>query len=139
MKALTISQPFATMIAEGTKWIENRVWATSYRGPVAIHAGMGTQYLTKDQLAKYPVGMVIAVADIVGCQSMTTIEACGLGLSANQLIPGTQITFEQAYQHPHCEGPYCWILANVRKVKPVKVTGRQRLWNLPEGLQLQYE
>jgi hypothetical protein len=139
MKALTISQPFANHIANGTKWIENRVWPTSYRGVIAIHAGAGTQYLTKEQLADYPVGKVIAVAEIVGCESMTTIEACGRGLSANQLIPGTQITWEQAYQHAHCEGPFCWILANVRKVKPVKVTGRQRLWNLPEGLELKYE
>lgn len=35
MKALTMSQPFASMIANGTKWIENRVWPTSYRGPIA--------------------------------------------------------------------------------------------------------
>ena len=139
MKALTISQPFAQMIADGTKWIENRVWPTSYRGPIAIHAGAGTQYLSKEQLAEYPIGMVIAVADIVACQKMTAIEACGWGLSAQALIPGTQITFEQAYQHPHCEGPWCWILSNVRKVKPVKATGRQRLWNLPPNLEIWHE
>lgn len=83
--------------------------------------------------------MVIAVADIVACESMATIEGKGFGDKARSLIPGTQITFEQAYQHPHCEGPYCWILSNVRKVKPVKATGRQRLWNLPAGLELIYE
>jgi hypothetical protein len=69
---------------------------------------------------------------------MTTIEENVLGIEAQGLLPGTQITFEQAYQHPHCEGPWCWILSNVRKVRPVSMAGRQRLWNLPEGLELRY-
>lgn len=139
MKALTISQPFANHIANGTKWIENRIWATSYRGPIAIHAGAGTQYLTKEQLVDYPVGKVIAVAEIVGCENIAIIERNCLGHEAKHLIPGTQITFEQAYQHAHCEGPFCWILSNVRKIKPVKVTGRQRLWNLPPNVEIWHE
>lgn len=39
MKALTIRQPWATLIAYGVKTIETRSWHTNYRGPVAIHAG----------------------------------------------------------------------------------------------------
>jgi hypothetical protein len=38
MKALTLWQPWATLIANGTKTIETRSWSTSYRGPLAIHA-----------------------------------------------------------------------------------------------------
>jgi hypothetical protein len=38
VKALTLWQPWATLIAEGVKTIETRSWATSHRGPVAIHA-----------------------------------------------------------------------------------------------------
>lgn len=50
MKALTISQPYASLIANGEKWIENRRWETLYRGKLAIHAGKGTQYLDRDEL-----------------------------------------------------------------------------------------
>jgi hypothetical protein len=39
MEALTLHQPWATAIAEGIKTIETRSWSTSYRGPLAIHAG----------------------------------------------------------------------------------------------------
>lgn len=39
MKALTLSQPWATLVAIGAKTIETRGWTTSYRGPLAIHAG----------------------------------------------------------------------------------------------------
>ena len=38
MKALSIKQPWASLIAHGIKDIENRTWATKYRGKVLIHA-----------------------------------------------------------------------------------------------------
>lgn len=39
MKAVTISQPFATLVALGAKTLETRSWATKHRGDLAIHAG----------------------------------------------------------------------------------------------------
>ena len=45
MKALTIKQPYASLIVEGIKDIENRTWKTNYRGRILIHAG-------KDNLIK---------------------------------------------------------------------------------------
>jgi activating signal cointegrator 1 len=38
IKCLTLTQPWATLVAIGAKRIETRSWATSYRGPLAIHA-----------------------------------------------------------------------------------------------------
>lgn len=38
MKALTLWQPWASLVALGVKSIETRSWSTSYRGPLAIHA-----------------------------------------------------------------------------------------------------
>lgn len=38
MKAITIWQPWATLLPLGIKQFETRSWATSYRGPIAIHA-----------------------------------------------------------------------------------------------------
>ena len=85
MKALTIQQPWASLIASGDKLYETRTWPTKYRGPIAIHAGKQIdpdvfQYLlcplaTMDQLIecgitpetldKLPRGAVIATADLV--------------------------------------------------------------------------
>ena len=39
MKALTVRQPYAHFIACDQKRVENRPWATSYRGDIVIHAG----------------------------------------------------------------------------------------------------
>lgn len=38
MKALSIKQPWASLIASGIKDIENRTWKTKYRGRIYIHA-----------------------------------------------------------------------------------------------------
>jgi activating signal cointegrator 1 len=38
MKAITIWQPYATLIMIGAKRFETRGWPTSYRGPLIIHA-----------------------------------------------------------------------------------------------------
>ena len=41
MKAITLTQPWATLVAIGAKCIETRSWSTPYRGPLAIHAAAG--------------------------------------------------------------------------------------------------
>jgi len=38
MKALSIKQPWASLIANGFKDIENRTWKTNFRGKIYIHA-----------------------------------------------------------------------------------------------------
>jgi len=39
MKALSIRQPWADLIARGIKDVENRTWSTKVRGIILIHAG----------------------------------------------------------------------------------------------------
>lgn len=79
MKALSIRQPYAWLIAQGIKDVENRTWHTGYRGPVLIHAGK--TYPKRDHLDDweswqhfyYPpdrdgmVGGIVGIATITGC------------------------------------------------------------------------
>lgn len=44
MKALTLHQPWATLVAIGAKTVETRGWATKHRGPLAIHAGTAREH-----------------------------------------------------------------------------------------------
>lgn len=39
MKALSIQQPWALLIVQGLKRVENRSWHTGFRGRLLIHAG----------------------------------------------------------------------------------------------------
>lgn len=130
MKALTISQPFASLIADGSKYIENRRWPTNYRGDLAIHAGKGTQYLDKDELKEYPTGCVIAMAQLIHCMRIEDIRMTGPG--DLRLIPNTKhlLTYGRCTEHPHAEGPWCWILEDVRAIEHVPMRGAQGLWDV---------
>lgn len=78
MKALSIKQPWAWLIVNGHKDIENRSWGTYYRGPVLIHAGkkpdedfwaLGLpeicQKIPSDKDLQF--GGIVGVAEIVNC------------------------------------------------------------------------
>lgn len=59
MKALTIKQPWAHLIALGIKDVENRTWRTHFRGRIYIHASASKpeyfKNLTLVQLHSLPV------------------------------------------------------------------------------------
>lgn len=40
LRAISIRQPWAWLIVNGIKDVENRNWRTHYRGPVLVHAGL---------------------------------------------------------------------------------------------------
>lgn len=129
MKALTISQPYASLIRSGEKWIENRRWSTNYRGLLAIHAGKGTQYLHRDELKSYPTGCVIAVARLVAVESIERIERFGRDVDCRlSIITGSKKRWLDANLHKHKEGPFCWILEDVEPIEPVAINGAQGLW-----------
>lgn len=73
MRALTIRQPWAAAITYADKRVENRVWPTSYRGPVLIHAGKtldrhhGPMVAAVVRGLQLDLGAVLAVARITGC------------------------------------------------------------------------
>lgn len=85
-RALSIMQPWAFLIVNGHKNIENRDWPTRYRGPVAIHSGKkidaepardlrdGAHPVTGRSVYLatpfvYETGGIVGVADIVDCVS----------------------------------------------------------------------
>lgn len=129
MKALTISQPYASMIADGWKWVENRRWPTGYRGPLAIHAGKGTQYLDRDELAQWPTGSVLAVGNLVACVHRHAIVLRD-PLACDQLLEAG-VSPESFLHHKHTEGPWCWVLMEVHKLaEPYPCRGQQGLWDV---------
>jgi hypothetical protein len=62
MKAITIIQPWATLIAFGEKEFETRSWATNYRGNLAIHAGRKI-----DKEAFRQPAIISALTSMVSC------------------------------------------------------------------------
>ena len=156
MKAITILQPFASLIACGAKQIETRSWATKYRGKIAIHAGKAGNtelclanpyYSTLNQLGedpyKLPLGAVIAIADLVDCYYIVYHPGTNIDVAKNIKIGAESMTENKRdsdfgkYIVPSDQefafgdwtpGRYAWILENVRPIEPVPARGMQRLW-----------
>lgn len=134
IRGLTISQPFASLIADGEKYVENRSWPTSYRGLLAIHAGRGTQYLDRKQLKKYPTGAVVAICRVIACESFARINSAEYGRPEREAP-----TFREIRAHKHTEGPFCWILAGVVKLpRPYPMKGAMSLWPIEDDGFLRY-
>lgn len=157
MKAITLWQPWAILLAIGAKRFETRSWATSYRGPIAIHAATKDpraiirELPTETQqaifesiykhygiqagaLLKMQTGAVIATANLVDCHRM--VLHGGRGLSSTS--PGWLETDRGIYEPDEQEllfgdwtpGRYAWELANVQMLpEPIPVKGGQRIWN----------
>ena len=80
MKAISIRQPWAWLIVNGFKDIENRSWETRYRGPVLVHASKtfdkeGYEWLVESQGIELPDpsefqrGGIVGQTRITGCVS----------------------------------------------------------------------
>jgi hypothetical protein len=131
MNALTIHQPYAHLIAIGSKFVENRGRATRYRGLLAIHASLSRMYLPPHYLNGYPdmaFGAIVAVAHLANCFSINHIRS--------QAKRGGSY-WRRIADHVHTEGPYCWILEDVTRLEdPIPIAGRQGLWRVPQDIAL---
>jgi hypothetical protein len=85
MITLSVRQPWAWLIVNGHKEIENRVWPTAFRGQVLIHAGktMPRKYYDEvaTELAVYlgrqaPVMPAYEALERGGVVGVTTITDC---------------------------------------------------------------
>lgn len=123
MKAITIKQPWASLICEGIKDIENRTWNTKFRGIVLIHAGakdfdfrgqMTSEYqreFIKGIEKPYVKGAIIGSVEIVDC--VKSID------NPNKV-----------WGNMYC---YHWVLANpIMFTKPIPAKGKLSFWNYPD-------
>lgn len=152
MKALTIKQPFASLIAHGIKDIENRTWRTNHRGRIYIHAGADPKVFSRNisdeqlticrkALAKgklphvdmLPLSAIIGEVDIVDCvinHPSIWAEKSWLAINQTECPPEER---ESDYLI------YNWVLANpVIYDKPIlNVKGKLSFWEF-ERTDLKY-
>ncbi len=129
MKAISLWQPWASLIALGEKRYETRSWATHYRGLLAIHAA---KRWTPDQLTlsqetpfwdaldwhQLPLGAVIAVALLMDVHKTDL----GPGL----IHPKHELEFGD-----WTPGRWAWRMDDVLKLdQPIPAVGRQALFDL---------
>lgn len=96
LRALSVKQPWANLIASGEKTIETRTWTTDYRGPLLIVSSKSPPI--------QPAGCAVAIATLVDCRPMTAAD-------------------EGATKCPLYPGASAWVLRDIRRVRPFKVRG----------------
>jgi hypothetical protein len=150
MKALSIMQPWATLIAQGAKRIETRSWTTSYRGPLAIHASKGLPGWVADVVRSEPqftaalgnlfdargrvLGDFTRGCIIATCQ-LVSVKFIGANAEGWDWIGPTGRLFsypitdtERAFGD-YTPGRYAWLLADVLPLDaPVPAKGALGLW-----------
>lgn len=127
IKAITLWQPWASLVAAGVKRHETRHWKTDYRGPIAIHAAQRLDLagcpdqLCADVLGQFwakeiPLGAVVAVARLTACHQAHIV--------ADHITPADREAGNFA------RGRFAWELQDIRAlIDPVPATGRQGLFN----------
>lgn len=107
MKALSIKEPYASMIYNGKKTIETRTWKTKYRGKLLLCASKKPHTTLS--------GNAFAIAELVDCRPMT----------------------EQDEKAACCElydGAFSWVLKNIGNVEPFPIQGQLGLFDVNLGI-----
>jgi len=98
MKAISLKQPWATLIASGKKTIETRTWPTNYRGDLLICASK------RPKRNGYPAGCALCIVNVIDCRPMTKAD-------------------EQAACCELYQGAWSWLLTNIQPIVPFPVKG----------------
>lgn len=143
MRAITLWQPWSTLMSEGHKKNETRSWPVNVRGPVAIHSAkkpfkeiksfidprsleVMSRLLYPYPLDKLPLGYVLGVGILKDCKLIN--EEFLKTLDPTERLLGD-----------YTPGRYAWIFEDMKHFKtPILAKGAQgfRNWELPEGIEV---
>lgn len=100
MKAISLHQPWASMITAGKKDIETRTWPTEYRGELLICS------TRRPIIPNYPLGMALCIVEITHCRPMLLID-------------------QERACCPWRKDLFSWFLSHRRPIEPFPVKGCQ--------------
>ena len=115
IKALSLWQPWASLIAIGAKQYETRGWSTAYRGDLVIHAAKTRQAM--DLCFDQPFLNTLLQNGIFGTRDIPLGAALCIarleGVYPTHLVRGKITATEEAFGD-WSDGRYCWHLTDIR-------------------------
>ena len=143
MKALSLWQPWASLMAEGAKKIETRSWQTNYRGLVAVHASKTwnseLRIITMqpkfnqalrgvlpelNKVDSLPRGCFIAVGKLHRVLSTTTHAPAVPSMKTDEFWFGD-----------YSENRFMWVFDGIWKLStPLFARGHQALWDVEDEI-----
>ena len=105
LKALSVRQPFANLIADGSKTIEVRTRGTTHRGPLLI--------VSSKRPDVPPAGCAVAVVNLVDSRPMTLADE------------------RAAMRKRETGGATAWVLTLIDRIEPQPVKGQRGFFEVP--------
>jgi len=141
MKAISILQPWASLIVLGHKKIETRSWNTKYRGEILIHASAGKsginsgiqldfqQEFSNLQLPKYEN---LSFGAIIG--SVNLVDTIGFD-EKFQMETSKYLSSQELEFGDYSPGRFGWLLSDpVLFETPIPAKGKLGIWEFDESL-----
>lgn len=152
MKALSLTQPWASLIAVGAKRVETRSFRTHYRGPLAIHASKGFPGYAKDLCnakvfcealgrthtphvlnnglaAALPTGVIVATCNLVECFPVERLLRVGDSEIVSMFWTVKMSEQERAFGN-YEPGRFGWVLSDIVMLpEPIPAKGALGLWD----------
>jgi ASCH domain-containing protein len=120
MKAFSVRQPFAELIASGEKTIEVRPLRTHYRGALLVCSGVAWHASGAARWGRIGLrGVMVCVVDLHDCRPFTLDDAG----------PAKSVNSESAL----AASSWAWCLRSVRRVTPKPVRGALGFFFVPDG------
>jgi hypothetical protein len=127
VKALSLWEPWAMLIALQLKRFETRSWSTTYRGPIAIHAAKkwnrSLRTTCKHIMRHYdvnldspPLGAFVAIAELVEIYPTARIR--------------DTLSLQERDFGDYSSNRFAWQLENIQAIESVPARGYQGIWNL---------
>lgn len=149
MKAITLTQPWATLVACGEKRIETRSWYTHYRGPIAIHAAQRFPSWAQDfaracdpcrealkrQLTSRNIGgdkwpHYLPLGAVVGFAVLEAVGPTETIFDVSRAWSPPLDTPQERSLGDYTPGRYAWLLNHiVPLVPPIEAKGARGLWD----------
>jgi len=144
VKALSLTQPWSSLMAIGAKRYETRSWKTPYRGPLLIHAAKGFPREARDLLALHPFCSVLEAAYPGFVNRRHGGLPLGVILARVELVDcvPAETAFDDLFETPlpHGEhervfgdfsaGRWAWITRGLTRLStPIPAKGHLSLWD----------
>lgn len=147
MKVLSLTQPWASLMAFGEKHIETRSWGTGYRGSLLIHASKGFPADCKALCRTEPFATALRrhgvrlIGDLPLGQIIARVELVNAVHTNHLISPGnvrawmaSAAEFEREFGD-YSDGRWAWLTQNVVRLVPTLARGSLGLWDHDEPLE----
>jgi hypothetical protein len=131
--ALTLTQPWATLVIDGAKRIETRSWRTPHRGRLGIHAAKGFPVEARATCMEPPFAHALGLHR--GWEDLPRGALLGF-VELIDCVPTTGIEVACISEQEHDFGDYgagrwAWLLGEVEPLpEPIPMRGALSLWKI---------